>query len=96
MSARGTTEEISRLVGHSSTRTTAVVHRHGLRPVVRTRSEVMDDIFSPKAGYRNRLTPASSVLRLMAMLVGQERAKLTSEGREDDAAAGGGLAPDRL
>jgi integrase len=51
MSNRGiTTEEISRLVGHSSTRVTEVVYRHELRPVLRTGAEVMDKIFSREAG----------------------------------------------
>jgi site-specific recombinase XerD len=51
MSDRGiSTEEISRLVGHSSTRTTEVVYRHELRPVIRTGAEVMDAIFSRETG----------------------------------------------
>jgi integrase len=51
MSDRGiTTEEISRLVGHSSTRVTEVVYRHELRPVLRTGAEAMDKIFSREAG----------------------------------------------
>jgi integrase len=50
MSERGiSTEEISRLVGHSSTRTTEVVYRHELRPVLRTGAEVMDTIFNQEA-----------------------------------------------
>jgi integrase len=40
-----TTEEISRLVGHSSTRTTEVVYRRELRPVLRSGAQVMDEIF---------------------------------------------------
>ena len=39
-------EEISRLVGHSSSRTTEVVYRRELRPVITTGAEVMDKIFS--------------------------------------------------
>jgi integrase len=51
MADRGiTTEEISRLVGHSSTRTTEVVYRHELRPVLRTGAEVMDMILNRDAG----------------------------------------------
>jgi integrase len=51
MSDRGiSTEEISRLVGHSSTRTTEVVYRHELRPVLRTGAEVMDTIFNQETG----------------------------------------------
>jgi len=39
------TEEISHLVGHSSTRTTERVYRHELRPVLRTGAERMGRIF---------------------------------------------------
>jgi integrase len=39
-------EEIARLAGHSSTRTTEVVYRKELRPVIRTGAEVMDKIFA--------------------------------------------------
>jgi integrase len=39
-------EEIARLTGHSSSRTTEVVYRRELRPVITTGAEVMDKIFS--------------------------------------------------
>ena len=39
-------EEIARLVWHASTRTTDVVYRRELRPVITTGDEVMDKIFS--------------------------------------------------
>jgi integrase len=39
-------EEIARLVGHSSSRTTEVVYRQELRPVITTGAEIMDNIFS--------------------------------------------------
>jgi integrase len=39
-------EEISRLVGHSSTNVTETVYRHELRPVITTGAEVMDKLFS--------------------------------------------------
>ncbi len=39
-------EEIARLVGHANTRTTEVVYRRELRPVITTGPEVMDKIFS--------------------------------------------------
>jgi integrase len=46
MSHRGVSiEEIARLVGHSSTRTTEVVYRRELRPVITTGAEIMDDVF---------------------------------------------------
>jgi len=39
------TEEIARLVGHTSTRTTEVVYRRELRPVITTGAEIMDRVF---------------------------------------------------
>ena len=39
-------EEIARLVGRSSTRTTEVVYRRELRPVITTGAEIMDEIFA--------------------------------------------------
>jgi integrase len=39
------TEEIARLVGHASTRTTEVVYRRELRPVITTGAEIMDKVF---------------------------------------------------
>jgi len=41
-------EEIARLAGHSSTRTTEVVYRRELRPVLRTGAEIMDKILSKR------------------------------------------------
>ena len=38
-------EEIARLVGHASTRTTEVVYRRELRPVFTTGAEIMDKVF---------------------------------------------------
>jgi integrase len=38
-------EEIAHLVGHTSTRTTEVVYRWELRPVITTGAEIMDDVF---------------------------------------------------
>jgi integrase len=38
-------EEIARLAGHASTRTTEVVYRRELRPVITTGAEIMDDVF---------------------------------------------------
>jgi integrase len=50
MSHRGvSTEEIARLVGHSSTRTTEVIYRKELRPVINTGATIMDRLF-PVAG----------------------------------------------
>lgn len=39
-------EEIARLAGHSSSRTTEVVYRRELRPVITTGAEIMDKIFA--------------------------------------------------
>ncbi len=41
-------EEIARLAGHSSSRTTEVVYRHELRPVITTGAEVMDQLFKAR------------------------------------------------
>ena len=40
-------KEIARLAGHSSTRTTEVVYRRELRPVLTTGAEIMDTLFKP-------------------------------------------------
>jgi hypothetical protein len=58
-------EEIARLAGHASTRTTEVVYRRELRPVLTTGAEVMDTIF-------NRQTPRASN-RIMAERARQRR-----------------------
>jgi integrase len=48
MSHRGVSiEEIARLAGHASTRTTEVVYRRELRPVITTGAEIMDELFKP-------------------------------------------------
>jgi integrase len=48
MSHRGVSiEEIARLAGHASTRTTEVVYRRELRPVITTGAQIMDEIFGP-------------------------------------------------
>jgi len=45
MSHQGvSTEEIARLVGHASTRTTEVIYRRELRPVIATGAKAMDDL----------------------------------------------------
>ncbi|HYB16922.1 MAG TPA: tyrosine-type recombinase/integrase, partial [Streptosporangiaceae bacterium] len=49
MSYRGVpVEEIARLAGHASSRTTEVIYRRELRPVITTGAEVMHQIFQPK------------------------------------------------
>jgi integrase len=39
-------EEIARLVGHASTRTTEIVYRRELRPVITTGAQIMDRLFT--------------------------------------------------
>jgi integrase len=39
-------EEISRLVGHSSSNVTETVYRHQIRPVITAGAEAMDKIFA--------------------------------------------------
>ena len=47
LSHRGvSTEEIARLAGHASTRTTEIVYRRELRPVITTGAEIMDELFT--------------------------------------------------
>ena len=41
-------EEIARLAGHSSSRTTEIVYRHELRPVLTTGAEAMDRLFKAR------------------------------------------------
>ena len=45
-------EEIARLAGHSNTRTTEVVYRRELRPVLTTGAEAMDRLFPNSAAVR--------------------------------------------
>ena len=53
MSHRGVSiEEIARLVGHVSTRTTEVVPRRELRPVITTGAEIMDAVFGRGSSSR--------------------------------------------
>ena len=39
-------EEIARLAGHASARTTEIVYRRELRPVITTGAEIMDELFT--------------------------------------------------
>ena len=43
-------EEIARLAGHASSRTTETIYRHELRPVITTGADVMDKIFAAAEG----------------------------------------------
>jgi integrase len=51
-------EEIARLAGHASSRTTEVVYRRELRPVITTGAEIMDQIFQPKQRQGDRTEAA--------------------------------------
>jgi hypothetical protein len=52
-------EEIARLAGHSNTRTTEVVYRRELRPVLTTGAEAMDKLFpSPSVRSDSRTSAA--------------------------------------
>ncbi len=39
-------EEIARIAGHATTRTTEIVYRRELRPVITTGAEIMDELFT--------------------------------------------------
>src|SRR5215469_9767209 len=66
MSHRGvSTEEIARLVGHSSTRTTEVIYRRELRPVISTGATIMDRLFPNQDPVPDSAAlPAASVASL--------------------------------
>ena len=42
-------EEIARIAGHSNSRTTEVIYRRELRPILTTGAEAMDRLFNPRA-----------------------------------------------
>src|SRR5260370_15833181 len=57
LSHRGVSiEEIARLVGHASTRTTQIVYRRALRPLITTGAAIMDAL---STGIHPRPTPAA-------------------------------------
>lgn len=63
-------EEIARLAGHSNTRTTEVVYRRELRPVLTTGAEAMDRLFPnssvPAASPRRQRTDSPGKASLTA------------------------------
>jgi hypothetical protein len=64
LSAHGVAvEEIARLAGHSSTRTTELVYRKELRPVLTTGAEVMDSILPDLAAQHLDWKPRPVPLR---------------------------------
>ena len=42
-------EDVSRLVGHSSTSVTELVYRHQIRPVIQSGATIMDRLFGSSA-----------------------------------------------
>ena len=64
-------EEIARLAGHASTRTTEIVYRRELRPVITTGAEIMDQLFTetrPLAPAREPLKACTSQPRISGYL----------------------------
>ncbi len=62
-------EEIARLVGHASTRTTEIVYRRELRPVITTGAEIMDEVVGggyPLVSARKPLKTARASRRSLA------------------------------
>ena len=55
-------EEIARLAGHASSRTTEVIYRRELRPVITTGAEVMDQIFRIKTRPTSRFERRQTVI----------------------------------
>jgi hypothetical protein len=51
-------EEIARLAGHASSRTTETIYRHELRPVITTGAVVMDKIFMRRSARDSRFSSA--------------------------------------
>jgi integrase len=45
-------EDVSRLVGHSSTSVTELVYRHQIRPVIQSGATIMDRLFGSPAHFR--------------------------------------------
>jgi hypothetical protein len=45
-------EDVSRLVGHSSTSVTELVYRHQIRPVIQSGVTIMDRLFGSSADRR--------------------------------------------
>jgi integrase len=45
-------EDVSRLVGHSSTSVTELVYRHQIRPVIQSGATIMDRLFGSPGGRR--------------------------------------------
>jgi integrase len=48
-------EEIARLAGHASSRTTETIYRHELHPVITTGADVMDKIFAASTRMRHSI-----------------------------------------
>jgi len=73
-------EEIARLAGHATTRTTEIVYRRELRPVITTGTEIMDKVFGPGTDLPTSPAHISSGSRA-AQPGTPEQADLESRGR---------------
>jgi integrase len=72
MSNRGiSSEEIARLVGHTSTRVTETVYRRELRPIIATGAEVMDRVFADRLPSQVPPPPSALAAVSAATLTGR-------------------------
>ena len=74
-------EEIARLAGHSNTRTTEVVYRRELRPVLTTGAEAMDRLFPSTPARGDGKTPPSARLRACGSSVVQLGSVVSTDGQ---------------
>lgn len=91
-------DEVAGLVGHVSTRTTEVVYRRELRPMITTDAEIMDEVFgahfcsrgqSPRQGP-HRLRTFAAACRTQCRAYGRIRARPSySAGQEAPQARSG-------
>jgi integrase len=56
-------EDVSRLVGHSSTSVTELVYRHQIRPVLQSGAKIMDRLFGSPADRRADKTVAADGIK---------------------------------
>jgi len=66
-------EIVARLAGHASTRTTEVVYRRELRPVITTGAEIMDEVFGPGEGWTFAPHEATVLKPMMSRVVPELR-----------------------
>jgi transposase len=75
-------EEIARLAGHASSRTTEVIYRRELRPVITTGAEVMDQIFRSRQSQEGTASVAGLSPGVRSRLV-RETGKPTAQMARD-------------